>query len=296
MPHSVSDTPDIRRAFQVHPVLFDICGLVLRAVPQTGLSNRVYRLETNKGSFFLRLPRAETAGMVDRQAEARNIEIASGLGIALAPLFCDPASGILVTGAVETVNPEAGDLPSRLGDAVGRLHGSGKVFAGTLDADAVFNAQKLSLVSNCQDEPDVGLLDTLIRDLRLLEDETCALMPVPSHGDLSPGNCLASSGNLWLIDWEYSAMAVPAWDLAYAILEHGFSGTQEAAFLNAYRQRVPAHVPSRRQLEIMKTKCDAVSSLWAHEQLCRGSDKTDFRSFARTRRERALKRAQEIIR
>ena len=296
MPHPPSGPPDISSAFRIHPELAGICGQVERALPQKGLSNRVYRLESEKGAFFLRLPRAETAGMVDRIAEAGNITVAAGLGIALPPLFCNPQSGILLTRAVETVSPVPDDLPARLGMSVGRLHGSGKIFAGRLDAEAVFKAQRMTLMSGFSHEADVMLLERMLGALRLIEEKESTPRLVPSHGDLSPGNCLAVGKGLWLIDWEYSAMALPAWDLAYAILEHGFSSAQEAEFLEAYREFVACEFfPATQQVEIMKARCDAVSALWAFEQLRQGSGKTDFLSFAHERRDRALKRAADII-
>ena len=297
MPHQTTVTPDILRAFQRHPELADICGQVEHALAQKGLSNRVYRLDTENGPFFLRLPRAETAGMVDRYAEAVNIEVAAELGIALPALFCDPQSGILLTSGVETLRFVPDNFPAMLGKAVGGLHGSSRVFAGQLDADAVFNAQKMTLMSGFPHEADVMLLEQMLKDLRLIEEEEPEPKPVPSHGDLSPGNCLAVGKRLWLIDWEYSAMSLPAWDLAYASVEHGFSREEEAEFLEAYREfSLAEFFPTARQLEIMKARCDAVSSLWAFEQLRLGSGKTDFLSFAHARRDRALERAKTIIR
>jgi len=37
---------------------------------------------------------------------------------------------------------------------------------------------------------------------------------VPSHNDLVLENLLLDDGRTWLIDWEFSAMASPFWDLA----------------------------------------------------------------------------------
>lgn len=264
---------------------------------QPGLSNRVYRIEADEGAFFLRLPEAETACIVDRWAEAENIGIAASLGIALPPLFCDPASGILVTRAVEEIRPSPDNLPSRLGEAVGRLHASGRTFAGQLDANDVFSALKRALGPDTRFSSEIEQLVGIFCGLPAAEAGGPAPVTVPSHGDLSPGNCLEAADRLRLIDWEFSAMADPAWDLAYAILEHGFTDHQEAAFLTAYRESgAEKLVPAPRQLEIMKIRCDAVSALWALEQVRRGSGKTDFLAFAESRRERAIVRARSIIR
>ena len=295
VPQSGSPTPDIQDAFAAHPDLREICGPVLAALPQAGLSNRVYRLETDRGAFFLRLPRPETAGMVDRDAEAQNIRRAADLGVALGPLFCNPRTGILLTRAVATVSASPDTLAAHLGNILGRLHASRDAFQGELDPDRVIDAQKRTLAADVRVAADVALLDQVLLQLRPLERLEHDRIAVPSHGDPSPGNCLMAPDRLWLIDWEYSAMAEPAWDLAYASLEHGFSNAQERAFLAAYRNSAGDELrPSRRHLEIMKAKCDVVSALWGLEQFRLGSDKADFLAFAQARQARALASARRI--
>ncbi|MET1411876.1 choline kinase family protein [Roseibium sp. HPY-6] len=297
MTHSTSLPPDIREAFQAHSELFKICGAVRAAKRQTGLSNRVYRLEADMGCFFLRLPRPETAGMVDRFSEAWNIDIAAGLSVALPPVFCEPESGILLTPAVEPVSLAADALAVQLGKAIGRLHASGAVFKGQLSADRVIEAQREVLSARSDLLNEVKSLESVLVELSLLEAGSLPNRLVPSHGDLSPGNCLATSDTFWLIDWEYSAMAAPEWDIAYTVLEHAFSVSQERVLVGAYQAVVPdARCPTPRQVEIMKVKCDAVSALWALEQLRQESDRTDFLAFARERRDRALSRAANFIR
>ena len=300
VPQTSSKTPedlfsDVFNAFQTQPRLSDICGSIRTVKPRSGLTNRVYRLETERGEFFLRLPRAETAGMVDRHAEAHNLACATDLGLALPALLCDPETGVLVTRSVEGTGEVSGDFPVQLGVILGRLHSSDIGFQGTLDADAVFLAQKRSLSVSSDHWREMQHLDRLLTAARSRALSEGSPMKVPSHGDLSPGNCLATADRLWLIDWEYSGMADPAWDLAYAILEHGFTKGQEAGFLEAYRIGGAANdCPSLEQLEIMKARCDAVSALWALEQVDNGREASTFLPFALERRDRALARLKTV--
>lgn len=92
-----------------------------------------------------------------------------------------------------------------------------------------------------------------------------------------------TSDQLWLIDWEFSGMSDPAWDLAYAVLEHEMSADEEQVFLQAYAA-TGAAVPEADCLGVMKAKCDAVSALWALEQVAAGRDEDVFLPFARQRR------------
>jgi thiamine kinase-like enzyme len=284
------DFPEIRDAFVTHPDLAELCGKLKRVSPQAGRTNRVFQLETEKGSFFLRLPREETAGIVDREAEAVNLSLAADLGLALPPLYCNADAGILVTNAVEVVSEVTDVLPQKLGNALGRLHASGAQFAGLLDPDEVYRAQRDVLRSASEFRAEMGSLDEALQGLAgTIVLKTGNTQLVPCHGDLSPGNCLSTGDRLWMIDWEYSGMSDPAWDIAYAIQEHEFSADQESRFLTAYCGTAAAVLaPDTSRLELMKARCDAVSALWALEQVIKGRDPEFFLSFALARRDRAL--------
>lgn len=292
----VDDFPDIQEAFNTFPELPDLCGAPCAVQPQTGLTNRVYRLETDKGTFFLRLPREETAGLVDRAAEANNIALAASLGLALPPLYCNSDAGILVTPAVTVVGSIPQDFPQSLGNTLGRLHVSGVKFSGVLDPNEVYRAQRESLKSLPEFEDEFEPLElTLQHHLAGSGHDVSSQELVPSHGDLSPGNCLVDQDRIWLIDWEYSGMSEPAWDIAYAIQENDFSVDQEQQFLGAYRGATGSRLfPAATRLELLKARCDAVSALWALEQVNKGRDPDVFLQFARERRDRALGTLQKL--
>lgn len=273
-------------------MLADICGHLHAAVPQSGLTNRVFRLSAETGDYFLRLPREETAGMIDRHAEAHNLTLAADLGLALPAVYCDPETGVLLTSAVETLERRPVGFAHHLGKSVGRLHASGDKFDGKLDPVGVYEAQKSELGQLPELLTEIKALDAALAmtDEPVFAEDGGALL-VPSHGDLSPGNCLSVGSGIWLIDWEYSGMSLPAWDLAYAILEHAFSAEDEQFFLQGYATAgAGAFLPTENQLNVMKSRCDAVSALWALEQVARGRDAATFRPFAQDRIKRALGR------
>ncbi|WP_157738900.1 phosphotransferase [Labrenzia sp. VG12] len=300
MPQLPSDLPEavpaeVAAAFQAHPGLLETCGKPLQATASRGLSNRVFRLEAERGTFYLRLPLKQQAVRVDRVAEAHNLALAARLCLAVPPLYCDVEDAILLTRAVAVADPPPPTLPERLGTALGKLHASAEPFKGELDPGAV-NREQLSRL------PQEGVLSAewqdLARALSALETQECeqTALLVPSHGDVSPGNCLLSADGFWLIDWEFSAMAPPAWDLAYAILEHDFCERSEMVFMESYCAEGAGHLrPSTRELDVMKARCDAVSAFWALEQLVAGRDETVFLPFARERRDRLLCRVKRVF-
>ncbi len=290
MTQKLPETPDclkdlVHKTCQAHPPIARICGRTLDVTEQDGLTNRVFRLNAENGVFFLRLPREGSAAGIDRAGEARNIVLAAALGVAPAPLYCDRVSGVLLTREVETAAVPSLDFASRLGAAVGKLHASGVSFSGKLDPVEVFSSLHAGLPLKHEFSPELQRLDRIMARMPPLKTGNL----VPSHCDLSPGNCLMAREQLWLIDWEYSAMTVPAWDLAYAILENGFAAPQELQFLNAYCSAGAAHLrPGPEDLDIMKTACDAVSAVWALSQVAAGREPEGFHSFARSRLERAF--------
>jgi thiamine kinase-like enzyme len=292
--------PDILEAYERHQALHRVCGAPLAARPQPGLTNRVFRLEAEKGTFFLRLPRLEAAGNIDRKAEARNLMLAAATGIAVPPVFCDAEAGILVTRAVEVSGSPAGlseqpsySLARALGEALGQLHGSGVTFEGLLDPDSVLQAQWQGLRDAVRCREEMTGLEIVLQPIGAATADGAGPALVPSHGDPSPGNCLMSCDQLWLIDWEFSGMSDPAWDLAYAVLEHEMSADEEQVFLQAYAA-TGAAVPEADRLCVMKAKCDAVSALWALEQVAAGRDEDVFLPFARQRRGRALRQLARL--
>jgi len=80
------------------------------------------------------------------------------------------------------------------------------------------------------------------------------------HIDLVPENFIESpQGRLYLIDWEYSSMNDPMWDLAALFLESEFTHQEEEAFLYRYEsEQTPV---SREKIAIYKILQDAIWSL-----------------------------------
>jgi thiamine kinase-like enzyme len=289
LPRAVADV------FRAHPGLREVCGNPLEAVAEEGLSNRVFRLRAERGIFYLRLPHPGNPARIDRAAEAHNLGLAADLGLALTALYCDPGSGILATRAVPAETPTSADMPERLGAALGRLHVSGAAFRGRLDPGETLDALSAKLPRGEGLRQELTQLEHALAGLADLPGAREQSPLVPSHGDPSPGNCLLSGESFWLIDWEYSAMAEPAWDLAYAVLEHALTPGQERGLLASYRAAGAAHLcPAPETLALMKARCDAVSAFWAYSQVAAGRDREVYLPFARARRDRVLKRVERL--
>jgi len=105
------------------------------------------------------------------------------------------------------------------------------------------------------------------------------------HIDLMPENFIESpQGRLYLIDWEYSLMNDPMWDLAALFLESEFTRQEEEAFLSHYEsEQTPV---SREKIAIYKILQDAIWSLWTVYKEEQGAD---FGDYGVSRYQRAVK-------
>ena len=95
------------------------------------------------------------------------------------------------------------------------------------------------------------------------------------HIDLVPENFIESpQGRLYLIDWEYSSMNDPMWDLAALFLESEFTKQEEDDFLSYYESdKTPV---SREKIRIYKILQDTIWSLWTVYKEAQGADFGDY--------------------
>ena len=100
-----------------------------------------------------------------------------------------------------------------------------------------------------------------------------------------PENFIESpQGRLYLIDWEYSSMNDPMWDLAALFLESEFTSQEEEVFLSHYESdQTPV---SREKITIYKILQDTIWSLWTVYKEEQGAD---FGDYGVNRYQRAVK-------
>ena len=105
------------------------------------------------------------------------------------------------------------------------------------------------------------------------------------HIDLVPENFIEGpDGHLYLIDWEYSSMNDPMWDLAALFLESEFTVAEEEDFLSHYESdKTPV---SREKIRIYKILQDIIWSLWT---IYKEENGADFGDYGISRYNRAVK-------
>jgi thiamine kinase-like enzyme len=232
--------------------------------PLMGMTNRNWRVTAGDADWVLRAPGASSQRYLSRTQEFHNATIAAELGIAPALLYADAESGVTLQpflADARALTPDDFAVPEiarRIGALLARLHRSNRAFQGRMQAFPIIDTY-------------MGLAaDDRLRQLRAraepirmaLEADPVAL--VPSHIDPNPANFLMSAdGGLMLIDWEYSAMCDPAWDIAAVQME---GRIDRAAFTEGYGE-----LPSAHRLWLMRAALHLVAGSWTYAEIAGGN-------------------------
>lgn len=273
------DLSAARAALASIPALAGDAGALQRL---GGLTNLVYRT----GDFCLRIPGKGTEEYINRTNEGVAAREAAKAGVSPELVHFDPATGVMVTrflDGAETMSPEkfkarAGS-PARAGAAFRTLHGSGAVFPFRFELFAMID-DYLKILSTKDVALPVGYHD-VVREAETVRAALAAhpLPLAPCHCDPLCENFLDTGGRMWIVDWEYSGMNDPMWDLGDLAVEGQFDGAQEEEMIGAYFGGEPG-AAERGRIVIYKAMCDLLWTLWGLIQLANGNPADDFRAYA----------------
>lgn len=243
-------------------------------------SNAVYRV----GDVVVRLPGRARVG-VDVATEVANHRSAAAQG--LAPDVVDwSGDGALVTQRLPGPSLLANEVHRHL-DEVGRLlrrvH-EGRAFVGVHDPWQM--SERLAAGGATDDACD--RLAAVLAPLRF-EPATRA----PCHGDPWPGNLVRDGTGLRLVDWEYSGMGDPLWDVADFAVECDLDDAAERRLLHAALGATPG-ASTQRRLHVYRCLADLMWSRWSLEEHAQGNDAEDFAAEARRRAERGLRASERL--
>jgi thiamine kinase-like enzyme len=105
------------------------------------------------------------------------------------------------------------------------------------------------------------------------------------HCDPLCENFLDTGKRMWIVDWEYSGMNDPLWDLGDLAVEGQFDTAQEEEMIAAYFEGEPT--PSERgRFVIYKAMCDLLWTLWGLIQYANKNPADDFWAYSINRFER----------
>jgi len=230
----------------------------------SGLTNKNYLIETPKQKLILRIPRKSTNNFINRNHESYNANIAQQLGIAPKTLWrgSNDLTGVSLTEFIDkatppTLNDKA--ILEKLAKALVTIHRGKKTFKGTLDNHNIAIRLK-QYFELCTTNQQHLLNDNYEKTLSLLAEPFYDRPAVSSHIDLVTENSLLKDGKLWIIDWEYSAMASPFWDIALICNSGKFDALQSEIFLKMVLENT--QVKDLQRLNEYRFITKAVSDCW----------------------------------
>lgn len=228
-----------------------------------GLTNQNFRLTGNGLDCILRLPRQSTNQWINRKIELHNLNSAVAAGLAPPYRYFDQ-TGIMLSDTLphccelsfELLQQK--NLFKQLGQQLRQLHDCHPVFKGQVDLKALIERYFLLMSAVHQAE----LADHYEEIKSLLNEQANRRQGrlVSSHNDLVLQNLLLQENRLWLIDWEYSSLASPYWDIATVCNELDFNNTQAAEFLACYSDENAGF--SEQQLQLYRTLLRFLSDCW----------------------------------
>lgn len=292
---------DLSGYFARIPALKDIPTSEIRAERLGGLTNLVYRVRTADRDYVLRIAGPGTESFIDREVEAHNARAAAAAGVSPEVLFVDGTDGLMLMPHIPatTMSPEAfrstAGAARRAGAAFARLHDSGQTFEFRFELFQMIDGYLKLLGELGATLPD-GYHD-LVQEAEAVREvlEAKPARLAPCHCDPLCENFLDTGDAMWIVDWEYSGMNDPLWDLGDLSVEAGFSPQQDLELMQAYRGGSVSETDFGRMV-VYKAMCDLLWTLWGLIQHAQANPAEDFWAYSIERFERckALMASQEF--
>jgi thiamine kinase len=211
----------------------------LEAQFSAGHSNRNFLVRQGAQRCVVRLAEGDPRRFgIDRAVERRVLERAAAIGLGAPVLYCEPATGTLVTAylpsrplRIEGIG--AGDTIDRLASALRCLH------AQEIDVPVVNVVERIRVYARDVQAEDARNWPRVRRWLgssrQLLEQyRFTRARQALCHNDLVGPNILDTTSGLRFIDWEYAARGDPWLDLATLVEDQGLGALDRQRLLLAY--------------------------------------------------------------
>ena len=252
-----------------------------------GMTNQNYLVKTTNKQYIVKFFGKGTEKLINRQDEKYNLELLKDLDLDVKNYLFDIEAGIKVNEYIESaITLDSTTIKTKfdkIAPILQTIHASGKELRGEF---APFEEIK-KYESLIEEEIPYANYEAVREEVFSLEKRLADLGVdrKSCHIDLVPENFIESpQGRLYLIDWEYSSMNDPMWDLAALFLESEFTRQEEETFLSHYEsEQTPV---SREKIAIYKILQDTIWSLWTVYKEEQGAD---FGDYGVSRYQRAVK-------
>lgn len=214
-----------------------------------GMTNKNYLItisydkSSGRGKrYVLRIPGAVTDSIITRDNEFFNSQLMSQMKFNVETNYFNPNDGIKITTYLEHSQQLTHQIISNekylnaIANKLSLLHNSELVFKNEFNVFDEFD-KYISLLKNkelfYQYHPRISQLLDKFYSIRQYHHNNPQLLS-PCHNDLVPENILWKENNIYFIDWEYSGMNDPLFDIAAFLLESRLNETNTMKFLGYY--------------------------------------------------------------
>ena len=233
-----------------------------------GMTNHSYKITKGGKEYLVRIPGDGTEEMINRLDERKSTELGCKLDID-SPLLYFGDDGRKVMEFIKNPQPMNEEVMQRkenltqAAEIFHRLHTCG------VDTGVRFEVFEMAdLYEKIIREGGVAFYDDYeevkqtVMDIKAAVDATGVAKRVPCHNDSLLGNwVIREDGRLFLIDWEYSGMNEPMWDLSCLSIEANYSEQNDDDLLEAYFGR-PATIDEKKRFIAAKLYVDYLWTLW----------------------------------
>lgn len=262
-----------------------------------GMSNKNFKVVKGASEYVLRVPGNGSEGMVVRSNEEQNSMQACKMGINPPVRYFNAKNGIKLADYVrnaETLNGATIQRISNMDKIVKifqTLHHSHVRFGNEFNVfNEILNYEHL--LEKANGRMYEGYEPVREKVFRLEEYLNGLGVSVkPCHNDLVAENFLkAEDGTIYLIDWEYSGMNDPMWDIAALFLENNFTDENQDYFLSHYFEgKEPAN--ARKKILAYQILMDYLWTVWTCIKEAQGDD---FGTYGMDRYTRAINNLKKI--
>lgn len=258
----------------------------------SGMTNLNYRVSIGQEDFVVRMPGAGTDEFINRSEEKENLELGTALGINPEHLYFNADTGLKITKMIpnaETLTPrmtKKEEIMKMVTSIFLTLHQSNVKMNNRFELFELM--EKYEQIARNANGVFFEGFDEVKKEVYAIKTyyETLTIDSAPTHVDALYHNFIKSGDDkLYLIDWEYSGMFDPLWDLATHSIESEFTALEEELFLSHYFQQEVREIDKRRIL-IHKIFQDYLWTLWTIFKEAKGDD---FGSYGKNRFDRVKK-------
>jgi len=213
----------LRHAFHDKSIVFDKSRFA------GGLTNYNYIMNIKGTEYVIRQPGAMTEQIIDRKMERINNNIASEFGVNSDCLYFDELSGIKICNYIKNSRniAQAEPCSSKNLEAVStlmkKIHSFPTHFANRFDWQKELSKYEL-IIQQLRGDFFFDYTTLKKQLITFVQKNIKNTILAPCHNDTVPENFIIdTTGKTYLIDWEYSGMNDPCWDVAAYILESKLS-------------------------------------------------------------------------